>query len=199
MTRWTNLSQSELAAKGHKNRASWKQVKPITYLGSTRQANGEWTVDKQPKKPAKTRARAAQFVPSEHDEQKAVVDWFNASAASYGLDPRLLIAIPNGSMLAGDARMRSIQARRLKDEGVRAGAPDLFLALASTPFPRQGNYNGMFIELKRSGWKPPGAGAKAEHWRKQCWFHQMLRNQGYSVMVCAGAETAMAAIKDYLR
>lgn len=60
MTRWTTLSQSELAAKGQANRASWKQGAPITYLGSTRQANGEWTVDKQPKKADKTRARGAQ-------------------------------------------------------------------------------------------------------------------------------------------
>lgn len=75
MARWTGLSASELAAKGQKNRASWKQGAPITYLGSTRQANGEWTSDKQPKKPAKTRARAAQASIPAVGNAKVILPW----------------------------------------------------------------------------------------------------------------------------
>lgn len=36
-------------------------------------------------------------------------------------------AIPNGSVLAGDAKKRGMQMNRLKTTGLRVGAPDLFI------------------------------------------------------------------------
>ena len=150
------------------------------------------------KKPSKSRQKAAgkRAAPAlrEHEEQKLLVAWWAANARSYRLDPCVLIAIPNGSMLAGDARMRSIQSRRLKDEGVRVGVPDLFLAV------QRGNPGGLWLELKRADWKPPRVGTKAyAKYMVQESFHEMLRARGYRVQFAAGHNAAIAAIKDYLQ
>lgn len=128
----------------------------------------------------------------EHEEQALVVAWWDAFASSYGLDYRLLVAIPNGSMLAGDARMRSIQARRLKDEGVRSGYPDLLLDV-----PRNGCH-GLRIEMKRVNWTAPKSGDALKHWQNQCALHQVIQNQGYRVRVCRGHNDAINELKDYL-
>lgn len=151
---------------------------------------------KAPAKPARKKLPTLREkgVPREFDDQCAVVAWWQASCASYGLDSRLLVASVNGSMLAGDARLRSIQAMRLKKSGMVAGEPDLSLRVARAV------YHGLYLELKRVGWKPPKSGGEAfQHWQRQLEVHELLRRQGYRVLTCHGAESAIAAINDYLR
>ncbi len=41
-------------------------------------------------------------------------------------------AIPNGAVLAGDAKKRGMQMNRMKSTGFRVGAPDLFILCRGT-------------------------------------------------------------------
>lgn len=62
--------------------------------------------------------------------------------------------VPNGSVLAGDARARAMQVNALKKNGMRVGFPDLIL-IAS-------NGRVGFMEVKREGEK---LGENQIHWR----------------------------------
>lgn len=118
---------------------------------------------------------------TEHDHQRAVVDWANRMS---GLVPelQLLFAVPNGGF-----RHVSV-ARKMKAEGVKAGVPDLVL-----PIPRArangGHWNGLFVELKTP------TGTLSIEQRK--WI-VALRSQDYKVEVAKGFEQAIHIIEDYL-
>ena len=120
---------------------------------------------------------------SEHDEQVAVVDWFNLKYPKY---QACLIAIPNGAMLAGSPKKRGFQMHRLKREGLKPGVPDLFLAV-----PR-GKYHGMWLEMKDNG-KTRSSLTKAQ-WE----YLVLMRENGYFAAWAAGAESAMSSIENYM-
>lgn len=75
------------------------------------------------------------------------------------------------------------EARRLKAEGVRAGVPDVFLAI-----PAQG-YHGLFLELKA----PKGRVSP-----DQKTMLETLRASGYACCVCFGWDEAREAVEGYL-
>lgn len=114
----------------------------------------------------------------EHSEQVNLMKWWALACHSFGLDERTLFAIPNG----GERNV--IVARRMKDEGVRAGVPDLFLAWSDR------KYGGLFIELK----KPKGGRVSDV----QKLYIELLNESGYKAVVCNGWEAAKQAITDYL-
>ena len=134
------------------------------------------------------------LVPTEHDEQRAVINWaVNYAALRWSHlclpDKRFpLAAIPNG----GDRHVAV--AARLKAEGVSAGMPDLFLAVptvhASVSRPGMHGYCGMFVEMKRR--KGGRVSAVQSAW------HEYLARQGYRVVVARGSDEAIEAITDYL-
>lgn len=119
----------------------------------------------------------APAIPTEHAEQAQLVAWAQDAASRYP-DLRLLYAIPNG-----EHRHWTV-ARRLKEEGVRAGVPDLCL-----PVKRSG-FSGLYVELKRR----QGGVVSPE----QSWWHVALSGQGYMVAVCRGAVDARNALIRYL-
>jgi hypothetical protein len=110
---------------------------------------------------------------SEHQEQTLVVQILRLE---YPDVEALLFAIPNGGH-----RHPGVGAK-LKAEGVKAGIPDLFLAIPAH------EYHGLFIEMK----KPGGATSKA-----QLEWHQALRDQGYKVAIAYGHEEALEIIEEY--
>lgn len=121
----------------------------------------------------------ATFSAKEHEEQRAVVEWFNLYKWHFpsGIRP-LLFAIPNGG-----ARSPATGAM-LKAEGVVAGIPDMFLAIPSC------EQHGLFIEMKR---RQGGTVSKAQK--------EAMRNLsmfGYRCVVCRGADEAIKAIQAYL-
>ena len=120
---------------------------------------------------------------TEHGEQAAFVKWCKLMEPQMP-ELALLFAIPNG----GFRHWKT--AAYLKAEGVKAGVPDLFLAVHVHP-PRVPNFrNGLFIEMKRPrGPKPI---------ESQQWWHEQLRRQNYQVEVCYGFEEAQSAILRYL-
>ncbi len=113
---------------------------------------------------------------SEHDEQVALVKWFDMAYPKYA---ERLVATPNGG-----AR-NIVVAKKLKAEGTRAGYPDLFLPVA-----RKG-YHGLYIELKKTK-----GGRLSES--QNDWL-QFLNSEGYQAVCCHGWDEARAVIIDYMR
>jgi hypothetical protein len=116
--------------------------------------------------------------PLEHDEQVALIRW---AALHEWHEPRLamLWAVPNGG-----ARHKATAAK-LQGEGVRAGVPDLMLAVPSA----RGDH-GLFIELKRLRGAGPTDAQRA--------MLAKLRRHGYRAEVCRGWVAAANVIADYL-
>ena len=113
--------------------------------------------------------------PLESTEQIALVMKFSLF---HPLEAKLLFAIPNG----GYRNPR--EAIRLKREGVRAGVPDLMLAIPKDP------YHGLFIEMKRTD------GGVISPAQKN--MHALLQTYGYRVEVCNGADAAYAILTKYI-
>jgi hypothetical protein len=128
-----------------------------------------------PGPPRPARAPRAPKAPEEHDEQVQV---FKHLDREYG-EGILAYAVPNGG------KRDPVTGKRLKDEGVKPGVPDICLAE-----PR-GGYHGLYIEMKRTvkGKVSP---------EQKIWISE-LRIRGYRVEVCRGAETAIAVIEEYLK
>lgn len=90
----------------------------------------------------------------------------------------VVFAIPNGG---GRSVM---EATKLKEEGVLAGVPDLFVAE-----PR-GEFHGLFIEMKRLK-----GGSVSDKQKK---IHAELSALGYMVAVCEGARVAWEVFETYM-
>lgn len=117
-------------------------------------------------------------IQSEHDEQVTLMKWWALAHQRFGIPEQLLFAIPNGGV------RNIVTASRLKAEGVRAGIPDLFLAVPSH------GMHGLFVEVKRvRGGHVSDAQSVAIH---------ELKSQGYDAVVCYGWEEAKAVIYGYL-
>src|SRR5699024_816393 len=110
-------------------------------------------------------------VPTEYEEQKELVAWFDGHYRQY---KARLFCIPNGTHLAGGTRQRAQQAARLKLQGQRNGVSDLFL-----PIPASG-YHGLFIEMKRV--KGATVSQEQERW------HEWLSDVDYKTVFCNWAQ-----------
>jgi len=117
------------------------------------------------------------IIPTEHQEQKAVVEWALWHELQHP-ELKMLFAIPNGTYKSKAA------SGMFKAEGLKKGVPDLMLAVA-----RKG-YHGLFIEMKRL---KGGVVSK-----EQVWWLNALSEQGYRVATCRGYDQAINIIKDYL-
>lgn len=113
----------------------------------------------------------------EGTEQVALMRWLQCRfQAAYAVTWHT----PNGG------RRDKVTAAKLKAQGVKAGIPDLQLAMA------RGGYFGLFIEFKAT---PPH---DAEVSKSQKDMLGQLQGQGYLAVVCRGINEAMAQISAYL-
>jgi len=123
---------------------------------------------------------------TEHDIQSALFCWAQLQKACYP-ELALMFAIPNGGKREKrqdrKGRWFSPTAQKLKREGVKAGIPDIFLPCA------RGGSHGLFIEMKA----PDGKVSP-----EQARVHQLLRKEGYAVIVCYSLESAITLITWYL-
>lgn len=118
----------------------------------------------------------------EHHHQSALFRWAALQQRRWP-ELRYLHAIPNG----GDRH--PAVAAKLKSEGVRKGAPDIYLDV-----PRHG-YHGLRIELKapQEGKRPAGKLSP-----EQAEWLEFLAAQGYLAVVCVGWESARDTIIGYM-
>ena len=116
-------------------------------------------------------------IPTEAQEQSMLFSWA-AMAAGKWPELALLHAIPNG----GSRNL--LEAVHLKQQGVKAGIPDIHLPVA------RGGWHGLYIEMKRQ----KGGRVSVEQKRMLL----ALREQGYEAVVCYGCEDAIKVIKEYL-
>lgn len=123
----------------------------------------------------------------EHHEQAVLVSWFK-NDAHIDLAP-LLVNIPNG------ARRTRWEAVRAKQEGLTAGAPDLFLFVA------RGKWHGLAIEMKWQTEEWHGGKAHTERSyqsKDQRKWQASAEAQGYRYEVVRTAEDGKRLIEDYL-
>jgi len=114
---------------------------------------------------------------TEHQEQSAFMAWWLIYAQQRRIHPSLCFAIPNGG------KRGKITAALLKAEGVRAGIPDVMLAI-----PR-GGFHGLYLEFKRAPNKPSV--------EQEAMLYE-LRRQGYNALVVYGATEAVGVVRAYL-
>lgn len=113
---------------------------------------------------------------NEHNLQVAIIQWAKLYQQKWP-ELELLHAIPNGGYR--NAR----EARRLKEEGVLAGIPDLCL-----PAPRK-NYHGLYMELKYG---------QNRLTKNQLYIISKLIDQKYAVYICNEFSDAIYTIQKYL-
>lgn len=116
--------------------------------------------------------------PSEHEDQKAVIDFCRAMAAFFPA-LGLVYAIPNGFRATPAAR------QWMQAEGLRTGFPDLGLPVA------RGGWHGLFIEMKRFG--GPNPRPEQEDWLRA------LAAEGYFTCCCKGREAAQRILMQYVK
>ena len=110
--------------------------------------------------------------------QAALIDWWAFACKRFKLPEYALFAIPNGG-----ARHKAVAAK-LRREGVRAGIPDLCLAV-----PKPGIAHALYLEMKR---KPNKATREQEK------VMLYLRSRGYHAYVCYSTGEAIQIIEGYL-
>lgn len=121
-------------------------------------------------------------MPTEHQEQVELFRWASLTTChtpgGQAKVSSLMFAIPN------EGKRSMAVAMRMKAAGMRAGVPDIFLALPVPP------HAGLFIEMKKT------EGGSVKQAQKD-WIAK-LSAAGYRAEVCKGAEAAKAVILDYL-
>jgi len=117
-------------------------------------------------------------IPTEAQEQRALFEWINFEKKVHP-ELGLCFHIPN------EAKRSYALALELQREGMRAGVPDIFLAVPTK------TYHGLFIEMKR---RKGGRLSDAQ----RGWI-SALNRVGYLAVVCKGWTEARDTILDYLR
>lgn len=93
----------------------------------------------------------------------------------------LIYHVPNGG------QRHKLVAIKLKEQGVKAGVPDLVLPMA------RGGYFGLYLEFKATAPNDAAVSASQHAWIRQ------LNEQGYLAIVCRGHFDAMEQIRAYLK
>ena len=130
-------------------------------------------------------------VPTEEQEMMALAGWLDAVLGFY-----CWIHVPNESRrpmrerIGKDGRVHRYcpQTQRLKRQGLKPGFPDVMILVPPSRLPvAAGNpqYRGAAIELKRSD-------RKGKATPEQIVWLDALRDWGFAVQVCHGADEAIA-------
>jgi alpha/beta superfamily hydrolase len=120
---------------------------------------------------------------SEHHHTSAVVSWFKRQYPNY---KDCIIGIPNGAHIAGNARQRAIKINKLKSEGFKVGASDLFIAV------RSNGRAGLWLEMKDEGKSYSSLSKNQKE-------HLILMDQmGYKAAWAAGFDSAKEIVAEYM-
>ncbi len=110
---------------------------------------------------------------TEAETQQTLFEW-----SKFNPELKLMFAIPNGGS------RNKIEGKRLKQQGVKAGVPDIFLPVAKN------GYHGLFLELKVE---------KNKLSKKQADWIKELKKQGYKAVVVYGFDEAMKVLTEYIK
>lgn len=121
------------------------------------------------------------LVPSEHQEQRALVKWLS-------LHPTLK---NNYCKNNNEGKRTEAQTWHLKLLGLRPGVSDLFIAYPTS------KYHGLWLEVKRNMHYPPSA-RKSSSWLLQEEWISRMKSVGYAGEFCYGFECGKKIIESYL-
>lgn len=185
---WLAARKARLGTRQPENAPNGARMRQSLTARHAKAGNAATVPSGKPKSIPK--AKATRQIPTEHQEQAATVAWWNLWGPAHGYDARLLFAVPNAGGFRGGFKSNAGMVAKLRDEGVRPGVPDLMLAITTLDSQRVPYAAaGLFLEMKRHKGKPTP---------EQAAYHDLLRGQGYVVIVCPGFEPARAAIVSYL-
>lgn len=120
---------------------------------------------------------------SESHQQQQVVRWFKLRYPKY---EGCIIASANGAHIAGNVRQRAMKISRMKAEGMKVGASDLFIAVP------KGSYSGLWLEMKDEGKNDKSLScSQVEH-------INLMKQVGYAAEWAAGFDNAAKIIKGYI-
>ena len=126
--------------------------------------------------------------PLEADHQEAFFQWLAYVSVPNIRGWRPLkdyaFAIPNGSMIAGDAKQRAKYIAAMKRRGWKNGVSDVFIA-----YPMFGA-SGLWLEFKRDAMSP--VRKEQEDWI------ELMNLAGYTAAVVCSLEEAQHQVKQYL-
>jgi len=125
----------------------------------------------------KPKPKRAKAIDREGMEQASLI---KEISLRYPAAAKLMFHVPNGG------HRHKLVAMKLKEQGVKAGVPDLVLPMA------RGGYFGLYIEFKAM---PPFDAAVSAS--QDAYIHA-LTEQGYLAIVCRGHIDALEAIRAYL-
>jgi hypothetical protein len=150
-------------------------------LDSLKALYGDGEVSASVQKKPKAKASPKKTIPSEAQEQRALVAWIrnNPKIAPY------LIKLNN------EGKRTSIQGFHLKAMGMQPGASDLFLAYPV------GALHGLWIEMKRNRTYTPYE-TRSSSWEAQIAFLERMRSVGFRAEVCYGANHGKSIVESYL-
>ena len=111
------------------------------------------------------------LVATEHEEQKAFVDWLKLKNLRH-------FCVANALKVGGVKLMAYLKA-----EGLTAGVPDMVI-----PY-RTSEYGGLYVEMKKKGGRVKP---------NQAEWHRFLESQNYFVQVCYSADEAIACTIRYM-
>lgn len=129
-----------------------------------------------------TRIEGLGMIPSESQEQKALVQWLNYHPI-----------LKNYFCKISNEGLRSlVTGARFKLEGLRAGVPDLFIYYPVLP------YYGLWLELKQNR-RYRESEKRTKTWIAQKEFIETVRNVGYYADFCYGWEDGKRIVEEYLK
>jgi hypothetical protein len=124
-------------------------------------------------------------LPTEDDEAQCLIQWAKTQRWKGKPLNSLVLMIPNGAYLGGDARQRAITMARLKRQGFRNGIFDFLIPIPRATSP------GLWLELKR---RQLGVVSL-----EQSQFQMAMLDLGWATAIAKGWEEAKDAISEYLR
>lgn len=113
-----------------------------------------------------------------HTEHQEQVAFFKIAALYAVTDPRwsCIYAVPNA------AKRSPRQGKWMKDEGMKAGVPDICVTVAAS------GYHGLYIEMKTKTGRLTDS--------QKMWIDR-LKKQGYLALVARGCDDALDIVRRY--
>lgn len=130
-------------------------------------------------------------IPSESEEQRALVEWLNLHPLLRNLFAKLDNEGKRHTIIK-NGRTFNLGLIRAVKQGLRYGLSDLLIY-----FPTK-TYHGLFLEMKRNKIYTPSE-KRTRTWIAQENFKETVKSVGYACETCYGWEHGKRVIEEYLK